>query len=161
MSWRTLVLLIAPALADARATVRYFAFGANMASRVLTGRRRITPLETHRGVCKDHRLAFTVAGVGLEPAFASCDAARGERVHGVCYMLTLSDWVRLCASEGVPAAYRVVPVEVQCYDGDMQEAYTLQAARPLPFSLPPSRRYLSLLQEGAREAGLDDEWQAR
>ena len=159
MRWLVLAALAVHALCDV--TVRYFAYGSNMATSVLTGRRRITPLETRGGVVRDHRLAFTLAGFGLEPAFASCDVAEGERLHGVCYTLSIGDWLRVCASEGVPAAYRVRTVAVECYDGCSRDAYTLQASLPLPFSLPPSRRYLRLLQEGAREAELDPEWQVR
>ncbi|KAL1519274.1 hypothetical protein AB1Y20_022803 [Prymnesium parvum] len=154
-------LLLLPRLAAPRLSVRYFAYGSNMAAAVLTGVRRISPLEKRCGVVRDHRLAFTVPGFALEPSFASCDPAKGERLHGVCYSLTLADWLRLCASEGVPAAYRVTTVDVHCYDGAELPAYTLSAALPLPVSLPPSRRYLNLLRQGAREAGLDPEWQRK
>ena len=160
---RMQLLVLATLVASARCevTVRYFAYGSNMATSVLTGRRRITPLETRGGVVRDHRLGFTLPGFGLEPAFASCDRAEGERLHGVCYTLSLTSWLRICATEGVPAAYRVITVPVECYDGLVRDAYTLQASVPFPFSLPPSRRYLRLLQDGAREAELDPEWQVR
>eukprot|EP00966_Prymnesium_polylepis_P034575 804302-Prymnesium_polylepis.1 len=91
-------------------TVKYFAFGSNMGAATLTGRRGITPLEARGGVVYDHRLGFTLPGFGLEPAFASCDRAAGERLHGVCYTVSVPDWLRICATEGVPTAYRVETV---------------------------------------------------
>lgn len=124
----------------------------NMKSSVL--QRRVgaaSPLNARPGVVRDYTLEFTLPGFGLEPAFASCAPALGEVCHGVVYTLSVPQWLRVCATEGVPAAYRIETVPVECYDGSRMDVYTLRAVLPLPVSLPPSQRYLSLLQEGAKE----------
>merc|ERR1712151_688493 len=76
------------------------------------------------------------------------------------YSLRPTDWLRLCLSEGVPLAYRVVTVPVDLYDGTCVQAFSLQASLGVSpgFGLKPSSRYLSHLKEGAREAGLRVEW---
>ena len=66
-----------------------------------------------------------------------------------------------CASEGVPLAYRIITVSVKRYDGRERRAYTLQAAVRFPggaLERAPSRRYLDLIRDGARESGLRDSW---
>ena len=98
----------------------------------------------------------------MEPAFASLEpAGLDSECHGVVTTLTPFDWLRLCASEGVPAAYKVVSIDVERYDGRIARCYTLQAARPAREALKPSLRYLALIREGAREAGLRDCWLER
>ena len=48
---------------------------------------------------------------------------------------------------------------MQLYGGGSVPAYTLSGG--LPFDLPPSPRYMSLLREGARELELTPAWQER
>ena len=143
MRWQLLVLLVAShckGLVVPSASrrdglgVSYFAFGSNMASSVIEGRRRLTPLAPQQpALVRGYELAFTLPGFPpLEPAFASIEAAAGEECHGVLYMLSPADWLRLCASEGVPFAYRVVTLQLELYDGRTQEAYSLEAVRKLP-----------------------------
>jgi hypothetical protein len=134
-------------------TVRYFAYGANMAKSVREGRRRLVPLSTAPGFVRDERLAFNVPGFGpAEPAFASIQRAKGEEIHGGCFELSVDDWLRVCATEGVPIGYRVRAVDVQLYSGETVPAFTLDGNGPWPFGdLPPSPRYLALLR--VRESG--------
>jgi len=155
--------------------VEYFAIGSNMATSVLTGRRGITPVAPSRAaVARDHALTFDVPGFSmLEPAFAAIEPREYSECHGVLYTLTPLDFIKLLASEGVPFAYRALPVTVECYDGRRVEAMSL-AAGPSVTTLSrrsgdsrsgrkvedprPSQRYLALLREGAKEAGLAESW---
>lgn len=158
--------------------VRYFAYGSNMDSKVLTGRRRIKPLTRTPAFCRGNRLAFTALGIPpFEPCFASLDPGSiDDECHGVLYEIASSDWNRLCASEGVPFAYQVREVKVQPYrngpEGRKETAttiaLTLQAVQlQVSFGLPridfmrPSRRYLDIIRNGARENGLDETWIAK
>ena len=142
-------------------SIRYFAYGSNLATSVREGRRGLRPLSTAPGFVRDHRLAFDLPGMGpAEPAFASIRPAAGEECHGGLFELSLMDWSRLCASEGVPFAYRVAEVDVQRYDGASAPAFTLIGNVRTPFGdLQPSSRYLELIRDGARELGLTDAWQ--
>ena len=144
-------------------SIRYFAYGSNLATSVREGRRGLRPLSSAPGFVRDHRLAFNLPGMGpAEPAFASIQPEPGEECHGGLFELSLMDWSRLCASEGVPFAYRVASVDVQCYDGASVPAYTLIGNARAPFGdLQPSARYLELIRDGARELGLTDAWQDR
>ena len=156
----------AAALQSEGLSVRYFAFGSNMASSVLQGRRGLRPvLPPVGGIVRGHELRFTVPGVPfVEPSFASLERSpRADAVcHGVLYSLTVADWLRLCASEGVPTGYRVVTVPVERYDGGVVSAYSLTAGLlRSPVDLPPSPRYLGLLQDGAEQVGLRPEWQQK
>lgn len=156
-------------------TVRYFAYGSNMLSDIIEGLRGCRPLSRTPALCLDNRLAFTALGLSpLEPAFANLEEKRGEICHGVLYELQLSDWLKVCATEGVPFAYQVANVELQPYSSavDLQSpsaetirAYTLRFRRQPqtfvglpPLELSPSRRYLDLLRRGCKEAGLVPAW---
>lgn len=129
-------------------TVRYFAYGANMAKSVREDRRQLSPLSTAPGFVRDERLAFNVPGIGpTEPAFASIQRAKGEEIHGGCFELSVGDWLRVCMTEGVPVGYRVRTVDVQLYSGETVHAFTLDGNGLWPFGdLPPSPRYLALLR---------------
>jgi gamma-glutamylcyclotransferase len=144
-------------------TVRYFAFGSNLAKSVREGRRGLRPVAAAPGFVRDWRLAFNVPGlIPLEPAFASMVPAKGEECHGAIFTLTAQDWGRLCLSEGVPTAYAVCEVPVNLYDGSAVQAWTLSPGLlRSPVDLPPSERYVSLLRTGAQEQGLTSAWQER
>ena len=145
-------------------TVNYFAYGSNLAAAVREGRRGLSPISQTPGVVRDYKLAFNVRGFSArEPAFASIAAAPGDECHGGVYELSLRDWATVCATEGVPFAYRVVQVEVEPYaGGEAVQAWTLDAQVPSFFGeAPPSERYLTLIRDGAKELGLTTNWQER
>lgn len=183
---RVIVLFFSLLLANARAlqgTVSYFAYGSNMNSEVLEGRRGVRPLRQEPAVCFGHRLAFTALGLPpFEPSFASLEPSRSgeDRCHGVLYTLSTLDWLRVCASEGVPLGYGVVEVDVLPYaphalheplptmTHGRTAALTLRYRQPqslllsLPqLELPPSRRYMDLLRSGAKEGGLAEPWRRK
>lgn len=133
----------------------YFAFGANMARRVLVERRGLVPLASEPAVLEDYALRFVQRGVpGLEPCFASVVECRGSVVHGVLHTMHLPDLARL---DRLEASYERVPVRVRTARGTV-EATTYRARRPLRTEGRPSSRYLGLLVEGALEHGIPDAW---
>lgn len=135
-------------------TVRYFAFGANMARRVLVRRRRIHPLDSVPARLDDHALRFSLRGLPfVEPAFATIVPAPGESMFGVLHTLTKPDLARL---DRIEASYDRVDVVVTTSDGPVPA--TAYRARRFVAERPPSRRYLHLLIEGAKEHGLPDAW---
>lgn len=135
------------------APVHYFAFGANMARRVLEGRRGLRPLESRAAVLEGYALRFVQRGLpGIEPAFASVVEAPGERIHGVLYTLSAPDMRRLDAIE---RSYDRIPVRVNTARGEVL-ATAYRAKRPRTTEGMPSRRYLGLLIEGAKEHGLPE-----
>lgn len=247
---------------NGEALVWYLAFGSNMASSTLTGRRRVAPLRSLPAIVPRHALSFDMLGLPFsEPAFAvlqrlredgggrapqpqpwwpaelrsrrrrAAPAAAGTSrdlvapprppptAHGVLHLVTLEDWRRVLASEGVlggggegqeeeeeedgnggagaGAGYRVARVRCLAYapcardleiagprkeDEDEDDsaaammtssgasssfdhlpavdALTLLSSASSPQHAAqgrralPSRRYLEILQKGAREHGL-------
>ncbi len=135
--------------------VWYFAFGANMSSRVLSAR-RVAPLSREAAMLPDYRLVFQERGLPVfEPAFASIEPARGDRVHGVLLQLDDAAFARIDATES--PGYRLLDVEVVGMSSGRVRAAAYTSRRPVA-GLLPSRRYLDLLCEGAREHGLPDDY---
>lgn len=128
--------------------VHYFAFGANMSSAVLR-RRRIEVLSREPARLRGYRLVFDLAGFPwVEPAFASVVRHPAHDVYGVLYRLTADQADRVDSYEG--RAYSVIEVEVEGERSGAMRSRTYQTKRPAS-GLRPSRRYLHLLCEGARE----------
>jgi hypothetical protein len=137
----------------------YFAYGSNMASRVITGRRGVTPISTERARLDGYRLVFDMRGIPLlEPGFASIALSAGDCVHGVLYRLTRASLTRIDRSEG--AAYRSIGVGVVGERSGEVVASAYANSRPVA-GLRPSRRYMRLICEGAREAGLPADYVAK
>lgn len=131
----------------------YFAYGSNMNQRLFRKRRHMTPLETRIGRLHNHRLCFSRAG-GRRPgvsAPANIVDAPGDSVHGVLYRLPARKFARLDASEGVQYGYLWVDVEDD--SGNPVAAVTYKLRWPAEEG-QPSRQYLALLQEAARQRGL-------
>lgn len=156
-------------------TVNYFGYGSNMASQVLRGRRGVVPVQTRPAILPDHRLAFNTPGFFvIEPAFANAEfEGAGFAMHGALVTVSSSDFDRICRTEGVPFGYQVKDVEVIPYSPGLEHltraewetmercpAKTLVYGRS-SLDLPPSRRYIRLLREGAAEVGLAESWQRK
>jgi hypothetical protein len=137
-------------------TERYFAFGANVNPATLR-RRRIPVLSQAPARLDGHRLVFGTPGIPLfEPAFASLARAE-DHVWGVLYDLSSRALGRLRTFEG--SAYVEVGVSVLVGDESL-EARTFVSAAPHR-ERRPSRRYLRLILDGAREQGLPGDWVSR
>ena len=131
--------------------VHYFAFGANMSSVVLR-RRGIVVLSREPARLRGHRLVFDLAGIPwVEPAFASIVPDPEHDVYGVLYRLAPDQLDRVNSYEG--PGYSVIEVEVEGERSGIQRSSTYQTRRPAS-GLRPSRRYLRVLGEGARENDL-------
>ena len=139
--------------------VWYFAYGSNMNERLFRERRHMTPIETRIGRLRNHRLCFSVGG-GMRPgksAPANIAEDPGGTVHGVLYLLALRKFVRLDASEGRQYAY--LWTEVEDGAGNFVPAVTFKVPGAAAEG-KPSRRYLDLLREAARQRGLPAEYVA-
>jgi hypothetical protein len=131
--------------------VWYFAFGANMCARVRSAR-RVTALSREPARLPDYRLTFAERGFPFfEPAFASIEAARGHDVHGVLLQLPETAFALIDSTES--PGYQLLDVEVIGRNSGPVRAAAYASRSPVP-GLVPSRRYLELLCEGARENGL-------
>ena len=136
--------------------VWYFAYGANMSSRAFRQRLNMEPASAEAARLDNYAFAFDEPGIPLfEPAFASVSEHEGKVVHGVLYRMSADNFERLILCEGANYVIETLPV-VGCDSGTVGARvfvaeHTVQGRRP-------SRRYLRLLIEGAREHGLPASW---
>jgi hypothetical protein len=147
---------------DEQKTVNYFAYGSNLSSKTFEGRRNMKPVEKTNCVLYGYELRFNVPGIPyVEPGFASVyretkEEGEGSFVHGVCYTLLKEDFEYLVKTEG---SYDVRDVELVEYDSlRIVNAKTLTHRDVVKTKLNPSRRYLGLIVEGAKEQRLDQKW---
>lgn len=135
-----------------------FAYGSNMHPNVLSGRRKIHPLESIPGVLEGWQLTFDLNGVpGIEPCFGNIKENPDSEIHGVLHKMTGDEFKRLMRSErgsGVdPNGYIPYKINVHAYDGRIIEAYAFVVPQNSSFILYrhalPSTRYISLLRNGA------------
>lgn len=144
-------------------TVWYFAFGSNLMSSVISNR-GIKPIAELNMHIPTHALTFDVFGVPYsEPAMASIakltelEGKNSENndikipaVHGVAYLLTQEEYVRLIISEGAGIAYREIQVEASPLNSQVDDEVdkgiilvrTLVARYPFRPNPAPSKRYL-------------------
>jgi hypothetical protein len=131
--------------------VHYFAYGANMSSAVLS-RRGIAVLSREPGLLRGHRLVFDLPGIPwIEPAFAGIVPDPGHDTYGVLYRLAADQLERINSYES--PGYTVIEVEVEGERSGRRRASTFRSKRSTA-GLRPSRRYLRVLCEGARENAL-------
>lgn len=137
-------------------SVWYFAYGANMGTEVLVRRRGVQPLRSEAARLEGYRLVFSQAGVPIiEPCFASIEAAPGEAVYGVLHNLAVDTAEHLDQFEG--PTYERVAVSVEGSTNGLISAWTYRARHPIAGRVP-SRHYLNLIIDGAREFSLPEDY---
>jgi hypothetical protein len=133
----------------------YFAYGANMSTRVLE-RRGIRPTTSEAARLAGYRLAFDLPGLPfVEPAFASVAVDDASIVYGVLHLVSEFDLARLDDYESSRYVRRCFDVE-GARSGRVEATFYVNP-RPVR-GLRPSRRYLGVLLDGAREHHLPDEY---
>ncbi len=147
-------------IAAVKGMFRYFGFGSNMNITSLRAK-GVEPLASRRAVLPGWRLRFNVqhffrheGGVGnIEPA-----SAPGEHVPGVLHDCPDEALSSLDAVEACGHGYERITVEVEA-DGERIPAFTYVGMPDfIDDSCLPSRRYLNILIQGARQAGLDADY---
>jgi len=138
----------------------YFAFGANMHEAVFRGRRGMNPRESRPGRLRGYRLRFNLEGSPPgRAAPANIEADPGTEVWGVLYRITRRDLVWLDHTEAVPVwKYRHLWTEAQDAAGERLAPVVAYVAAGLECDGRPSRRYITLLRDGARAHGLPQHW---
>jgi hypothetical protein len=134
-----------------------FAFGSNMSSKVLDGRRNLQPLEKVAGYVKDYRLDYFSAMPYSEPGMGTIEPAVGEECHGLLIKLTPERFQMLYATEGGPNGnYALLELNCIAYDGRSIKAFAFQAKQGYSqeYECLPSKRYLDIIKEGAKECNL-------
>jgi hypothetical protein len=112
----------------------YFAFGANMAYKSLSTRRKVYPVESHPAILEGYYLNFdTIFLPYLEPCFASIGPTPilplQPVVNGVLHLITTEEMQKIIETEGgggnVGIGYQTTIVQVTTYTGLVVNATTL------------------------------------
>ena len=140
----------------------YFGYGANMNSLSLA-ERGVQPTDSWPGTLTGYELCFDVYAPYpslLEPCYCNVRPHSDGVVHGVVHQLSPEALRQLDRVEG--DEYHRSLVTVRTYEGVEHSAfiYFMTPSYPayiteLPRLPNPSARYLSILANGARKAGLD------
>jgi cation transport regulator ChaC len=131
----------------------YLAYGSNMNRGIFQSRRGVCPIEARPALLQDYRLCFNLAIGPGERGVANLEAEAGARTWGVLYLITLEQSEHLDRTEGVPRAYRRIPVSAIVDGGEQIAAFAYQSDRISP-GRKPSARYIGLMIEGALQHGL-------
>jgi sulfite reductase (NADPH) flavoprotein alpha-component len=139
---------------------RYFGYGSNMNITSLRAK-GVEPLSSQGAVLYGWRLRFNVqhffrheGGVGnIEPSQAS-----GERVLGVLYDCPEEALPSLDAMEAYGHGYARITIEVELESQRTSALTYVGMPAFIDNTCRPSRRYLNLLIDGARQAGLDQNY---
>jgi len=101
----------------------------------------------------NYKLVFAGWSRQWRGGIASIKPFRGERVLGGIYEISERDLRRLDRYEGYPDSYQRINVRVFDEDGNPVEAVTYIKAGQLE-ETPPSKAYLSAIQQGYRDWGI-------
>ena len=142
-----------------RPSLWYFAYGSNLDPGTFLGRRRMRPSDTRRALLSGYRLVFDLSVGKGERAVANLAPAPAAHVHGVAYAISRPGAIWLDRTEGVPRAYRRVPVPLLDDESERFPGFTYVSERRTP-GRKPSERYMNLLLRGARHHGLPDDYVA-
>jgi len=134
-----------------------FAYGANINRAKVSESRGLRPIESRPARLRGYKLSFRHRG-GFGTVEEAREGDEWREVHGVLHLLSHADYCRLAAMEH---EYRPCEVEAEPYDGGppiKAIVFVTPPERLIRSGLPPTSRYLGLLQKGAPEWPLDDRY---
>lgn len=128
-----------------------------MSSEVINKHRKVETLSKSVAVLNHYALVFNARGLPIiEPSFANIALRKNAQVWGVVYLIERADWLKIIATEGNDYAEHEVKVETEA--GDRITALTLYATENLVSNKKPSKRYYSIVLEGAIESQLPEDY---
>jgi cation transport regulator ChaC len=145
-------------------TVWYFAYGSNMSSATLRGRRQVRFRRALPARVAGWRLALDKPGlVSVGHSFANIVADPEGEVFGVLFEITPDDLDHIELTEGVRIGnydrVELTAVPIRPEGHEPLAAFSLASTRSDP-ELRPSLRYMALLIAGAVEHGLPEPYVA-
>jgi len=130
-------------------------------------RRGVSPKQSLCGIAPGWELVFNVKGLPFsEPVFANLQEKQvSNDAHGVTHLISHEDFIKIIKSEGGgfgKDGYRIVDLSVNTYSGTILKAKTLIATGKAVTNQihlhHPSPRYLNVLIEGAKQAGIHENY---
>ena len=137
-----------------------FGYGSNIGLVTLREKKSLNPSQFLVGTIAGWDLAWKSGRLAhVEPAYAGVRQAAGAQLHGSAFRITAEEASGLDRQE---RGYNVVPCRFVAYSGEVVEEVGLYVPKtPIGASLhepKPSLRYLRLMQRGATEGGLAQDW---
>ncbi|KAJ1899416.1 hypothetical protein LPJ66_002120 [Kickxella alabastrina] len=167
---------------DTSGMVWYLGYGANMSSKVLSGRRQVFPVESHPVVVPGYQLTFDMVGLPYwEPGFGTIvpvngsngsaedrallgatrmfDCQAGSPLHCIAHLITKKELDHIVNTEGGNGSrdfgYQLIEIACETYDGRAISGISLIDAHTSACGYHPSTRYHKIIVDGAEEHGLD------
>jgi gamma-glutamylcyclotransferase (GGCT)/AIG2-like uncharacterized protein YtfP len=135
----------------------YFSYGSFLDSETL---KKHAPNAKYvkRAVLDDFEVQFNFLSKTYDGGVTGVEPAAGKKALGVLYNVPPDEMEKLDIVEGVPAGiYYRETITVVDENGNEHQAETYRTTNPKgPFT--PTRRYLGLMINGAREHGLDPDY---
>jgi len=136
----------------------YFAYGSNMKRRWMA---QLCPGATPigRATAHDYRLTFPAISVDCGGGVASIDPSPGDFVEGALYEIAPHHLTALDDYEGVAAGlYTRGALSVVNPAGQTLDVMTYFATHDPRGPFAPSRKYMAIILEGARDHDLPTAW---
>ena len=135
-------------------------FGANLNAHHLADKKKVTVLDSCACKAPGFLFAFPSGGIDyVDPGFSAAFEQEGAEIHGLAFATSRADMDRINELEGGDRFYTAKMCTLHLYDGRVVEGqiYTRPVEKLQTLALP-SKRYLNLIINGAKEAGLDAEY---
>ena len=130
----------------------YFGYGANMSVEYLQNRRRVFPSQSKPCKLNNFKLIMNMEGPNfLEPSFANIIRNRKESLEGILHKITKKEFKQIINSEGED--YEVTDILVDVNTKTIK-AKTLIYKTNNKTNIPPSKRYMKILINAAKNNGL-------
>jgi sulfite reductase (NADPH) flavoprotein alpha-component len=136
---------------------RVFSYGSNLNARSLRAK-GVHVHDPRPAVSPGWSLQFSLVGLFPSDGRMATLLPGAPPAHGVVGELSDAAAAELDRFEARGLRYERLPIEVVTYAGDRLEATAYVALSACVDAGRPTRRYLNLLLEGAREMGLDAAW---
>ena len=139
--------------------MKYFAYGSNMDETQMKERCPDSVL-LDKAVLDDYKIAFTIFSPKRQCGCADIIQAKGERVWGLLYEVSVSDLEKLDKFEGHPEKYKRLQVNVTDDSGTTHLVETYQVFKKEAEFIKPSKHYLGIMQEAARKFNFPTEYKS-
>jgi gamma-glutamylcyclotransferase (GGCT)/AIG2-like uncharacterized protein YtfP len=137
----------------------YFAYGSNLDIKQVKQRcRNCDVRKVSVGYLPKYRLAFTQFYEPWGGGVADIVESPNNCVWGILYALTMDAMKLLDAYEGYPTDYDRTQHSIITPEGDCYTAWVYSVKRKDGEFIPPSRKYLNILKQTAKDSGFPIEY---
>lgn len=138
--------------------MKYFAYGSNMDRTQMKERCPDSKL-IGKAVLHNYKIAFTIFSPKRQCGCADILSSVNSEVWGLLYDISEKDLENLDIAECHPDKYKRFQVVVEDVSGEEYTVETYEVVKKEGAFLKPSKHYLGLMQEAAREFDFPEKYQ--